>query len=95
MTPCNQVEVSEEQTLSIFTESKKPVSNSQQAELPSCFFDAHLLLDLLFDLEDGGSAFLRNFGELLPDYPVSHPRRQYCSQSLISESHLAKQSLFI
>jgi hypothetical protein len=25
-------------------------------------------LDMLFDLEDGSSKFLRNVGELLPDY---------------------------
>jgi hypothetical protein len=27
-----------------------------------------------FRPEDGGSMFLRNFGELLPDYLASHPR---------------------
>jgi hypothetical protein len=31
------------------------------------------LLDLLFDPEDGGSIFLRNFGKLLPDYWLHIP----------------------
>jgi hypothetical protein len=34
------------------------------------------VLGLLFYPDDGGSAFLRNIGELLPDYTVSHPIRQ-------------------
>jgi hypothetical protein len=38
-----------------------------------------LLAWLLFDPEVGGSMFLQNIGELLPDYTVSHPRRQYAS----------------
>jgi hypothetical protein len=35
------------------------------------------LLGLLFDPEDGGSVFLQNVSELIPDYTVSHPRTQY------------------
>jgi hypothetical protein len=31
------------------------------------------LLGLLFDPEDGGSMFLQNTGELLPNYMVEHP----------------------
>jgi hypothetical protein len=30
------------------------------------------LLDILFDTENGGSAFLRNVGVLLSDYAMSH-----------------------
>jgi hypothetical protein len=33
------------------------------------------LLDLLLYLEDGGRPFLRNIGELLPDYAASHPQK--------------------
>jgi hypothetical protein len=32
---------------------------------------------LLFGLENGGSTFLRNVGELVSDYMMSHPSRQY------------------
>jgi hypothetical protein len=34
-----------------------------------------VLAGLLFDLEDGGSTFLKNINELLPDYLVSRHRR--------------------
>jgi hypothetical protein len=37
--------------------------------------ESGLLLGLLFNPEDEGSMFLRNFGELLPDYIAIHPRR--------------------
>jgi hypothetical protein len=37
------------------------------------------LRGLLFDPEDGGSAFLRNVTERLQDYTASHTRRQHCS----------------
>jgi hypothetical protein len=37
--------------------------------------NASYLLGLLFDLEDGGNAFLRRVGELLPDYVTSYPTR--------------------
>jgi hypothetical protein len=32
------------------------------------------MLVLHFDTDDGGSKFLRNVGELAPDYKASHPR---------------------
>jgi hypothetical protein len=38
---------------------------------------AGLLFRLPFDLEDGGSTFLRNVSERLPNYMAPHPRRQY------------------
>jgi hypothetical protein len=34
------------------------------------------LLGLLFSPEDGNSTFIRNNGKLLPDYTVSHPKRE-------------------
>jgi hypothetical protein len=37
---------------------------------------AGLLFRLPFDLEDGGSTFLRNVSERLPNYMASHPRRR-------------------
>jgi hypothetical protein len=33
------------------------------------------LRGLLFDTEDGGTTFLRNFGELSTDFKASHPRK--------------------
>jgi hypothetical protein len=36
-----------------------------------------LLLELLFDPEDGGSEFLRNASEFILDYMTSHLRRLY------------------
>jgi hypothetical protein len=36
------------------------------------------LLALLCYPQDGGSMFLRNFWELLPDWTGSHPTRSYC-----------------
>jgi hypothetical protein len=38
---------------------------------------AGYLFGLLFDPEDGGSTFLQNTNELLPDFTVSYPRTQY------------------
>jgi hypothetical protein len=35
-----------------------------------------LLVAFLFDPEDEGRMYLRNVGELLPDYTASHPRRR-------------------
>jgi hypothetical protein len=32
----------------------------------------------------GGSMFLRNVGDLLLDYKVSHPKKEYCSWNFIS-----------
>jgi hypothetical protein len=40
---------------------------------------ADFLLGLLFNPEDNESTSLQNSGELLPDYTVLHPRRQYSS----------------
>jgi hypothetical protein len=40
-----------------------------------CMLFVHLLLGLLFDLEDGGEMFLRNIGWLSADYTELHPRR--------------------
>jgi hypothetical protein len=53
----------------------------------SKLFHAGFMLVLLFDreeigylflfyFEDGGSRFFRNVGNILPDYTVSHPRRE-------------------
>jgi hypothetical protein len=42
-------------------------------------FHAGILLGL-FDPEDGGDMFLRNFGWLLMDYIALYPRRQYSSE---------------
>jgi hypothetical protein len=39
------------------------------------FLLAGFLLDLLLDIEDEGSNFVRNFHELLPNYMALHPRR--------------------
>jgi hypothetical protein len=39
-------------------------------------FRSLCFLGLLLDLDDGDSPFLRNVDKLLPDYMVSHPRRQ-------------------
>jgi hypothetical protein len=46
--------------------------------LPSCWLPALLS----FDIEEGDSMFFWNITKLLPDNMVSHPRRQYTSQSL-------------
>jgi hypothetical protein len=40
---------------------------------------AGYLLGLFLDPEDGGSTFLRNVSELLSNYTVLHPRREYSS----------------
>jgi hypothetical protein len=42
-----------------------------------------ILVFFRFDPEDGGSIFLRNDSELLPDYMESHPRRMYSSEKYI------------
>jgi hypothetical protein len=44
-------------------------SSNQQEE--------NIWLGLLPHLDDGGNIFMRNVGELLPDYTASQPRRQY------------------
>jgi hypothetical protein len=62
------VSVSEEHTASIF--------RFEEAEgFACCLLLADYSLDLLFNPEDGGSMFLRNVSEHLPDYTASHPRR--------------------
>jgi hypothetical protein len=33
----------------------------------------------IFSVEGGGNVVLQNIGNHIPDYPVSHPRRQYLS----------------
>jgi hypothetical protein len=38
-------------------------------------FHADFLLGILFDPEDGGDIFLRNFGRFLMDYTALYPRR--------------------
>jgi hypothetical protein len=38
--------------------------------------------------EDGGNGLLQNVGNFLPDYQLSHPRRQWFSQSLPQEPQL-------
>jgi hypothetical protein len=43
---------------------------------------------LFFDPEDGGDMFLGKVGWLSTDYMVLHPRRQTCSNSLLTEQNL-------
>jgi hypothetical protein len=43
--------------------------------------------------EDGGSRFLRNIGEHLPDYTVSHPRRQAGSVSYKASQQVEAESV--
>jgi hypothetical protein len=50
---------------------KTAVANSTAKKKPPRRF----LLLLLFDLEDGGSMFLRNIHGLLPGYKALHPAR--------------------
>jgi hypothetical protein len=42
-----------------------------------CLHIACCLLGLFIVHKDGGSMFLRNTGELLPDHMVSHPKNHY------------------
>jgi hypothetical protein len=49
--------------------AKQP-SNSNQEESDHILLSASLLV---FDIEDGGSMFLRNVSELAPDYLALHP----------------------
>jgi hypothetical protein len=42
------------------------------------------LLGLLFHPEVGGSIFLRNLTEFLPDYTALHPERQYTSHTVLT-----------
>jgi hypothetical protein len=44
------------------------------------------LLGLLFDHEDGGSKFLGNAEELLPDYTTPHPRRRSSVTAVITSN---------
>jgi hypothetical protein len=43
-------------------------------------------LGLPFDPEDGSNKFIRDTGNMLPDYTVSHPSRQYSSALRSQES---------
>jgi hypothetical protein len=51
------------------------------------------LLGLLFNTEDGGSTFLQNVSNRLPNYTVSHPPKKYvtlhshCHENLFSKSY--------
>jgi hypothetical protein len=47
------------------------VSEEHTASVSSSSSSSGSLLDLLFDLEDGGSILLRNAGRLSPDYVMS------------------------
>jgi hypothetical protein len=63
VTPCNQADVhslSEERTGSIF-------------RVPKVSHASGWLFGYIFDPEDGSRKFLRNAGELLPDYTELHP----------------------
>jgi hypothetical protein len=42
------------------------------------------LLGLLFHPEAGGSIFLRNLSEFLPDYTALHPEKQYSSNTVLT-----------
>jgi hypothetical protein len=44
--------------------------SNQRCERSNQTTPADCLLSLLFQPEDGGSTFLRNFGELMPDYTL-------------------------
>jgi hypothetical protein len=64
--PVNFTDVSEERTSSIFR-----VEQASCDQITAC-----CLFGLRFHNEGGGSTFLRNSGKPLPEYTVSHPRRQ-------------------
>jgi hypothetical protein len=70
LTPCSLVKltnISEVCTIPIFRiEEEAKHAICKNLLLVSC---------LLFDPEDGGSTFVRNFGVLIPDYTALHLRR--------------------
>jgi hypothetical protein len=65
MMPCSSAEV------------HKCLRNNQN--YPCSQLCAGYLLDLIFVLEEEGSKIFQSIGELLPDYTLTHPRRQYSS----------------
>jgi hypothetical protein len=59
-----------------FSGSKNELRKNSRPLFATCVH-AGFLLDLFFDLEDGGDMFLRNVGLLSRDYTALYPRRQY------------------
>jgi hypothetical protein len=51
--------------------------HSTRDHIPALVTVFFLLVRLSFRPDDGSRMFLRNAGELLPDYTASHPRTQY------------------
>jgi hypothetical protein len=60
-----------------------PSSGSNKRRLVTCFHTG-ILLDLFFDLEDGGNMFLRNVGWLSTDYMALYHRGQYSSKKWLN-----------
>jgi hypothetical protein len=57
---------------------KKVWKRNVNADISACCLClAGCLLGLVIALEDGNSTFLRNVGELLPDYTESHSNKWY------------------
>jgi hypothetical protein len=61
--------------------TKGQVSNQKEVggKQNICLLPTDYLLGLLFHPIDGVGMFLQNVSELLLDYTVSHPRREYSS----------------
>jgi hypothetical protein len=57
--------------------------NESKQQADPCFH-AGFLLDLFFDLEDGGDMLLRNVCRLSTDYMVLYPRRQNTTGYIVS-----------
>jgi hypothetical protein len=96
VTPCSLVEVYrrfEGPSVMFYFEEKVQQGNKEEAN--RIYEQFVCLLVLLFDSEEGGSAFLRNVGNFLPDYTASRPRRYYLSQSLPPESHTIQETVML
>jgi hypothetical protein len=52
------------------------------------------IVNAFFCPEDGGKAFLGEFGKLLPDYMVSHSRRQESSREVQPYDYQDKKKTF-
>jgi hypothetical protein len=74
VTLCSLIEVSQHFGGTYYLHLQS-VNRARNQEYSCCLRLAGCLLGLLFDSEYGGSTFLRNVRELVPDFTASHPRR--------------------